>query len=107
MVRIELDIPEDERQRFATQAGREGKTLDAWLLAVARQRIAAPVPAENASESESAVAAPNVDVGQSILDMFDELHRSAPEGAFDELPTDGSRNFKHYLYGWPKEEDER
>ena len=45
--------------------------------------------------------------GQSILEMFDEIHRSMPEGAFDELPTDLSANLKHYLYGWPKEEDER
>ena len=45
--------------------------------------------------------------GQSILEMFDEIHRSMPEGAFDELPTDGSVNLKHYLYGFPKEEDER
>ena len=43
--------------------------------------------------------------GQSILDMFDEIHRSMPEGALDELPTDLSANLKHYLYGWPKEED--
>ncbi|MDE2785886.1 MAG: antitoxin family protein [Chloroflexota bacterium] len=43
--------------------------------------------------------------GQSILDMFDEIHRSIPEGAFDDLPTDLSVNLKHYLYGWPKEED--
>ncbi len=43
--------------------------------------------------------------GQSILEMFDEIHRSMPEGALDELPTDGSINLKHYLYGWPKEED--
>ena len=43
--------------------------------------------------------------GQSILDMFDEIHRLMPEGAFDDLPTDGSINLKHYLYGWPKEED--
>ena len=43
--------------------------------------------------------------GQSILEMFDELHRSAPEGAFDELPRDLSRNYKHYLYGFPKDED--
>ena len=42
--------------------------------------------------------------GQSILEMFDEIHRSMPEGAFDELPTDGSVNLKHYLYGWPKDD---
>lgn len=45
--------------------------------------------------------------GQSILEMFDEIHRSMPEGAFDDLPTDGARNYKHYLYGFPKEEDEQ
>ena len=45
--------------------------------------------------------------GQSILEMFDEIHRSMPEGALDALPTDLSANLKHYLYGWPKEEDER
>ena len=45
--------------------------------------------------------------GQSVLEMFDEIHRSMPEGALDALPTDLSANLKHYLYGWPKEEDER
>lgn len=45
--------------------------------------------------------------GQSILEMFDEIHRSMPEGALDALPIDLSANLKHYLYGWPKEEDEQ
>ncbi len=39
----------------------------------------------------------------AILQMFNEIHESMPEGALDELPTDLSVNFKHYLYGWPKE----
>ena len=47
-----------------------------------------------------------VNAGQSILDMFDEIHRSMPEGALDALPTDLSVNLKHYLYGWPKEMEE-
>ena len=29
-----------------------------------------------------------------------------PDDAFDGLPTDWSRNKKHYLYGHPKEEEE-
>ena len=37
MVRIQLDIPEDERARFVRQAEREGMTLDAWLISVARR----------------------------------------------------------------------
>ncbi len=39
----------------------------------------------------------------AILQMFKEIHESMPEGALDELPTDLSVNFKHYLYGRPKE----
>lgn len=43
--------------------------------------------------------------GESILEMFDEIHCNMPEGAFDALPTDGARSYKHYLYGWPKDDD--
>ena len=39
----------------------------------------------------------------AILKMFEEIHQSMPEGTLNELPTDLSVNFKHYLYGWPKE----
>ena len=31
MVRVELEISEEDRERFVRQAEREGKTLDAWL----------------------------------------------------------------------------
>lgn len=40
----------------------------------------------------------------SILRTYDEIHHDMPEGAFDDLPIDEARNYKHYLYGWPKEE---
>ena len=42
------------------------------------------------------------DAGASILAMFEELRKSVPESAFDALPTDGAKNYKHYLYGHPK-----
>ena len=41
--------------------------------------------------------------GESILDMFERLTESVPDTAYDDLPSDGARNYKHYLYGWPKE----
>ena len=44
--------------------------------------------------------------GQSILKMFEKIHKSAPEGAWDDVPKDGSINYKHYLYGYPKREVE-
>ncbi len=54
------------------------------------------------------VQEPDPDVPQgaaAILQMFKELRESVPESTFDDWPTDLSRNFKHHLYGWPKEED--
>ena len=42
---------------------------------------------------------------ESILEMFDRLRKSVPPDAWDNMPTDGAKNYKHYLYGWPKESD--
>ena len=39
---------------------------------------------------------------ESVLEIFRTIRESLPEGAFDDMPTDGARNYKHYLYGWPK-----
>lgn len=39
MATIQLAITEEDRQRFAEQAQREGKTLDAWLISLARQHV--------------------------------------------------------------------
>ena len=42
---------------------------------------------------------------ESILEMFERLRKSVPPEAWDNLPTDGAKNYKHYLYGRPKVED--
>ncbi len=43
--------------------------------------------------------------GESILEMFERLRKSIPLEARDGLPTDGAKNYKHYLYGHPKVDD--
>ena len=40
-----------------------------------------------------------------VLEMFDRIRDSIPPDAWDNMPTDGSKNYKHYLYGHPKVED--
>lgn len=107
MVRVQVEMSEEDRERFSEQAKREGKTLDAWLVSVGRQSVDEPAPVDRESQLEPTNGETKVGVGQSILDIFDELHGSMPEGALDGLPADGSRNYKHYLYGFPKVEDER
>ena len=40
----------------------------------------------------------------SVLETADRIRQSAPADAWDSLPPDGAQNFKHYLYGNPKED---
>ena len=40
MAKVQLIIPEEERDRFVRQARGEGLTLSAWLRAAARERLA-------------------------------------------------------------------
>ncbi len=45
MATIQLVVPEEDRERFAEQAEREGMALETWLISVARQhspQLAAP-----------------------------------------------------------------
>ena len=46
---------------------------------------------------------PAADAGLSVLEMFREARESIPETEPDDFPSDGARNYKHYLYGWPRE----
>ena len=39
-----------------------------------------------------------------IWEMIQGISREAPPGTWDDVPTDGSVNHDHYLYGAPKQE---
>ena len=39
-----------------------------------------------------------------IWEIIEEIAREAPPGTWDDVPTDGSVNHDHYLYGAPKQE---
>lgn len=41
MARVQIIIPDGDRDRFVAQARREGLTLSGWLRAAARERLAA------------------------------------------------------------------
>ncbi len=50
-------------------------------------------------------ATPQAKGKESILEMFERLRSSVPPDTWDNLPTDGAKNYKHYLYGHPKVEE--
>ena len=39
MTNVRIEIPDADRERFVSQADREGMTLSAWLHAAARERL--------------------------------------------------------------------
>jgi hypothetical protein len=39
---------------------------------------------------------------RSIWEIITEIANQAPPGTWDDVPTDGSVNHDHYLYGAPK-----
>ena len=41
----------------------------------------------------------------NALEIADRVRQSGPADAFDNLPTDGAQNYRHYLYGHPKEDN--
>jgi hypothetical protein len=38
-----------------------------------------------------------------IWEIIEEISNQAPPGTWDDVPTDGSVNHDHYLYGAPKQ----
>ena len=50
-------------------------------------------------------APPSGRAHESLVEMFDRLRKSVPPEAWEDMPTDGAKNYKHYLYGHPKVEE--
>lgn len=52
MARVQVIIPDDDRDRFVRQAQREGLTFSAWLRAAARDRLEARERAQRFQSQE-------------------------------------------------------
>ena len=49
---------------------------------------------------------PSASEDHPILAMIEHAKANMPEHLIPEdVPTDAAKNYKHYLYGWPKESD--
>lgn len=70
MARVQLVIPDEDRDRFAHQARSEGLTLSAWLRTAARERL------EDQQRSEPFNSLGDL---ETFFDECDLLEGSAPE----------------------------
>ena len=41
----------------------------------------------------------------AVLKLIDELHAAVPDQGLSDRPTDMAENYKHYLYGWPRDRE--
>ena len=75
MARVQLVIPDEDRDRFVHQARREGMTLSAWLRAAARDRL------EKRQRTESFGSAADV---EAFFRWCDTLERPESEPDWQE-----------------------
>ncbi len=90
MARVQLLIPDEDRDRFVQEARIEGMSLSAWLIAAARQRLAdkpRSVPFESAADLQrffrecDALEGPKVEPDwQPHLDVLNESRRGGTGG---------------------------
>ena len=52
------------------------------------------------SKSESQTGPDNGE--HPLLQRLRKIRESVPASAWDDVPSDGAKNYKHYLYGHPK-----
>ena len=64
---------------------------------------AAPVAATESGGSASPPSDQSEHVGTRLLAMVEELKRKYPPESREPIPPDSAMNYKHYLYGHPKE----
>ena len=76
----------------------EGAEVTLRIVSVASTNPDTPSP-QQSEEDRSA------DTGtHPVIAMVDRLRAGIPELEQETAPTDGAKNYKHYLYGFPKEE---
>ena len=69
--------------------------------ASSQEQVKAP---ESASDALTRPDAPKTPKTPNINDAFDDIRKSLSHIPKEPGPTDGAKNYKHYLYGHPKED---
>ncbi|MXY22792.1 MAG: DUF104 domain-containing protein [Dehalococcoidia bacterium] len=98
----------DVKARFSNGALKPLEPLELEEGAEVTLRIIEVVSAEMASPTSlKTEKAPTSNSGtHPVIAMIDRLRAEFPNLADDDcLPPDGAKNYKHYLYGHPKEND--
>ncbi len=90
MARVQLIIPDEDRDRFVRQARREGVTFSAWLRAAARERLERRQSAERFKSPEDLKRffdECDARRGPGVEPDWEEHKRTIEESILDGLPN--------------------
>jgi hypothetical protein len=98
---MNIDIPDDLNRRLEQLAKGTGQDVDALVCEAIEQRLAL---------EERRTKRPEVSHGDDssretdkpIWERFEDTSLELPDDEIDRLPTDGSLQHDHYIYGTPK-----
>ena len=98
--RFNVELSGDDCALICEGSGGSGQLQEIILAIVAVSGFIEPQ-----RDSEQTTLNHFSNAGASLVKMFERLHKAHPEAANDDtVPTDLAKNYKHYLYGFPKEE---
>ena len=86
-----LDL-EDGDEVVVTVAGREEESTERDVQ----------VSEADVGDSDNGSPSGSDNEEHPLLQRIRKIRESVPASAWDGVPTDGGRNYKHYLYGHPK-----
>ena len=90
MARVQLIVPDEDRDRFVQQARMEGMTFSAWLRAAAHERLNQRQSAERFASADDLgrfFRACDTRRGAGVEPDWEEHKRAMEQSRADDLPT--------------------
>ena len=90
-----IDLPPGMEEKLETIATQRGVGVQDVVIDALQQLEPAKPKAPARRDGEP--------IGEYLIRMVEELRRQIPDADWGGRPSDGAKNYKHYLYGVPKE----
>ena len=98
---MHIDIPDDLNRRLEQLAKGTGQDVDALVCEAIEQRLALEEQHAKRPNRPRGNNRPQ-ETNKPIWEHFEDTSLEIPDEELDRLPTDGSLQHDHYIYGTPK-----
>lgn len=98
---MRIDIPDELNRRLEQLAKGTGQDVGDLVCEAIEQRLARKEQRAAHPDTTPDTASPE-ETGKPVWELFEDASREIPDEELDRLPTDGSLQHDHYIYGTPK-----